>query len=303
MNEKTILICPLCRKKTNVNLEKISEYAYCTYCKLGWFKKNKVIKYDTTYYQGKSRIVSNLFIPIEKMFYFIRNSYLPKKIYDVWIDVGAGNGNYLINVKSRKKIGVEISKAGRKIMKKNKLTTMTNNDFLQKKNFRADIISFWHVLEHVDKPWQYLEASRKNLKNSGKIIIGVPNCDSFEFYMFGKYWFHLVPNFHLFQFSTKSILLLLKKSGFKVEKIDYFAIEHHLTGVLQSFINFTAKSDSVLHRLIKRRQSFSNLYIKDIFWIFFWCSLGLPFILIFWIIGAVFKKSGTLVIVASKLNS
>lgn len=291
--------CFLCNRKASENLNELENYYYCHYCNLAWIKKYKKVKYGKTYYKPKSNMASKLFSPIEIMFYKLRNSYTGSKKNKLWIDIGAGDGKYLEKVIAKNKIGVEVSRPGINIMKKNGLKTMTNEQFLNKKGLNADIISFWHVLEHVTNPWDYIRAAKRNLKNKGNIIIAVPNIESYEFKLFKKYWFHLVPKFHIWHFSPKAIELILNKEKLKIKNIDYWSIEHHLTGLLQSFINYFTHSDSVLHRLIKRGLNFSSLSFGDFFWITFWCTLGLPIVLAFWIIASITHKSGTFVIIAS----
>lgn len=292
--------CSICKKTPDSSFFGISGYRYCLKCHLGWLKRLPKTSYTESYYKGTSSVISRLFVPIAFFFYMVRKSFAKGK-KKLWIDVGAGDGGFLRTVNAQKKIGVEISLAGRKIMEKAGLETLSNNKFLKTLNLNADVISYWHVLEHVEKPWEYLEAGRKNLSKNGKIIIGVPNVDSFEFYFFRKYWFHLVPDFHLWHFSPKSMVLLLKKAGFKVDSIDYWSVEHHLTGILQSFINSTAGSDSVLHRLVKRGLNYS-LSFKDIFWSIFWLTIGFPVVFLFWVISALSKKSGTIIIVAKLIR-
>lgn len=175
---------------------------------------------------------------------------------------------------------------------------MTEKQFLNTRNLNADVISFWHVLEHVPKPWDYLSAAKHNLANDGLIVIGVPNLDCLEYHVFGNRWFH-TPKFHLWENTPHSIKLLLKKTGFCVKSIDYWSPEHHLPNVLQSFINFTAGSQGALHRFIRRGHE-DAFRPKDALWSLFWLTIGSPVVILFWMAGALFHKSGTFVVVASK---
>lgn len=289
--------CPICKKKPKDSLFGIKGYRYCSHCHLGWLKKIPKVLYTEKYYKGTSSIISKLFVPIGLLFYVIRKSFAGKGRKKLWIDVGAGDGGFLKTVGAQKKIGVEISLAGRIIMKKNGLGTLSDKEFLKASGLNADVISYWHVLEHVEKPWEYLKAGKRNLSKKGKIIIGIPNIDSYEFRYFRNYWFHLIPLYHFWHFSPRSIRLLLEEVGFKIEVIDYWSLEHHLTGILQSFINKTAGSDSVLHRLVKRGLDYSPSF-GDFFWIAFWLTIGFPIVFIFWFIGSISHKSGTIVLVA-----
>lgn len=292
-------ICPLCKGKAVSGMGNILDYWYCNECRLGRRKKICAVVYDDNYYIGKSNFASIIFNPIAQFFYFIRRLYAGLDEKNVWVDCGAGEGGFLRTVRSRKKIGVEISSSGRKMMKKIGLSTLSEREFLLSKTLHADVISFWHVIEHIEYPITYLHAAYKNLNKNGKIVIGIPNHKSFEFKFFGKYWFHLVQNYHIWHFSPESITQLLNKTGFAVDFIDNWSIEHHPTGILQSFINKSAGSDSVLHRLVKRGLNYS-LSLKDVFWSIFWLSIGLPIVLFFWIVSAILHQSGAIVVVASK---
>lgn len=292
--------CPFCKKKARSKFFGLPTYWYCTSCELAWKKHFPKTIYDETYYKGKSSLASIFFSPIAGFFYDIRRGYVGDKKFKAWIDVGAGEGGFLKTVKAQKRIGIEISRSGREMMKDAGLEALSEKEFLRMSGINADIISFWQVLEHVENPWDYLEAAKRNLKKEGVIVIGIPNFQSFEFHWARQYWFHLQPQFHLWHFSPKSLKMLLMKNGFTIESSDYWAIEHHLTGVLQSFISKTAKSkENALHRIIKRQQGSSGTKLNELLWSLFFLTIGFPIIFIFWMVGALAKKSGTMVVVAS----
>ncbi|OGH18557.1 MAG: hypothetical protein A3F31_05095 [Candidatus Levybacteria bacterium RIFCSPHIGHO2_12_FULL_38_12] len=292
--------CPLCGSRVINGMYGLSGYLMCNNCLLGWKKKLKSTEYVTEYYVGKSTLARRLFTPLQNFFYSIRQWYAGRQKKKLWIDVGAGEGGFLKTVKAKRRIGVEISSSGKKMMKESGLDTLSDKEFIRTKGLGADVISFWHVLEHVEKPEEYLDAARNNLKKGGKIIIGVPNIDSFEFKFSKQYWFHLQPQFHLWHYSPSSLKKLLQKSKFKINTIDYWSIEHHLTGVLQTFINkFSGSKENVLHRLVKRSAGGSKVRLGDIFWSGFFLTLGAPIIVLFWTIGSIFRRSGTIVVVAS----
>lgn len=296
--------CVFCKQKPKSSFFGLSPYWYCANCNVAWIKKVPKVEYGDTYYKGKSSLMQKLFIPVADFFYGVRRAYAGDKKKSVWVDVGAGEGGFLKTVDAKKRIGVEVSDSGRKMMEDTGLLTLTDKTFLKSKGIGADVISFWHMLEHVENPWDYLKAAKNNLKKGGQIVIGVPNLDSYEFNFSRGYWFHLQPQFHLWHFSTNSLRLLLEQSGFKIKKIDTWSVEHHLTGVLQSFINKYSKSkENVLHKIVKRGTGKSPVILKDIVWAVFWMSIGSPIILGFWIAGSIMKKSGTIVVTATPKNT
>lgn len=287
--------CPLCKKK-GYDIDNLPLHLYCRSCKFAWLKKYPKPSYEENYYKGGSGVASKLFFPIALFFNILRSSYVGYDRKQLWIDVGAGDGSFLKTVRSENKIGVDISLSARRIMKKCGISTMTDRQFINARKLNADVISFWHMLEHVSNPLDYLKAAKHNLSSKGLLVIGLPSIDCLEYHLFGNSWFH-TPKFHLWENSPHSISILLKKTGFKIKSIDYWSLEHHLPNVLQSFINFSAGSQGALHRLIRRGHD-STFTGKDAFWSLFWLTLGLPVILLYWVIGALTQKSSTIVVVS-----
>lgn len=288
------MLCQICNSR-KVNRLEVGDYFWCGNCKTAWQGRKSKSKYREEYFSGQSRLAALFFAPIAYFFYKLREFYAGSNV-GYWVDVGAGDGEFLKSVRAKKKLAVEYSKVARELLSKKGIEVISEQDFLGKKGMGASIISFWHVLEHIDKPWIYLTAARENLAEDGRVIIGVPNIDSFEFKIFGEAWFHFEPRYHLWHFSFNSLALMLEKEGLKVTKADYFAPEHHLTGLVQSLVNATSGTQNVLHNLVKRKVN--KMSAQGLFISFFWLTLGLPMVLMWWMIASIFKKSGAFVIVA-----
>ena len=292
-------VCQIC-KSEEISSSEIDGYWFCKDCHATWLIHQPRVSYGKNYYKSGSNIAATLFSPIAYGLYLLRQLYVGFTMKNLWIDVGAGDGGFLKTTRASRKIGVEVSVAGRKTMEEKGLETMTETKFLKTKGLKADVISFWHVLEHTKHPWKLLVAAEKNLSFGGKVVVGIPNVDSLEFAWFGRRWFHFQYPFHFWHLSPKSISKLLKNSGFRVEKIDYWSPEHHLAGVLQSFINRFADNENVLQKILKRKNQGVALTGKDVFWSLFWLTVGFPIVILYWVLGSVLHKSGTIVIVAVK---
>lgn len=263
-------------------------------------KKNTLTgNYSKEYYLGSSKAAARILSIFYNLFYFERRRLIDRDL-QLWIDVGAGDGSFLQTVTAKKKIGVEISTSGRLMMQKKSINVLTPNQFLKSKKLDADVISFWHSLEHISNPKKYLLASFRNLNKNGNLIIGIPNIDSLEFLFFKDDWFHLAPKYHLWHFSPSSITYLLNDCGFTVKKIDYFSFEHHFAGLIQSAINKTSGSSDILHKLFKRKSNLSAFSLKDRMWCFFWFTFGLPILIIFFCVAVLTKRSGTIIVLATK---
>ncbi|MHB1456389.1 MAG: class I SAM-dependent methyltransferase [Armatimonadota bacterium] len=60
-----------------------------------------------------------------------------------------------------------------------------------------DVITFWHVVEHLTDPWLVLKAAVRNLKIGGWLIIAMPNPESIQFQVFKQFWAHVDAPRHL----------------------------------------------------------------------------------------------------------
>jgi SAM-dependent methyltransferase len=84
-----------------------------------------------------------------------------------------------------------------------------------------DVVTLWDVIEHLPAPISTLCQIAGLLKDDGILVFETPNIDGLFprwSYPVGKwmdYWPHPTPPGHLFQFSKKTIRLLLKEAGFR----------------------------------------------------------------------------------------
>ena len=140
------------------------------------------------------------------------------------LDFGCGWGNFLLNLRSAKSLsGVELRRECltkiSKFKKKIKIKTNINDH-----KMKFDVITMFHVLEHIPNQIITLKLLKKKLKKNGKIVIEVPHAKDFllhfdelkEFKNFTFWSEHLV--LHTFA----SLKIMLKKAGFQNIKIRYF---------------------------------------------------------------------------------
>jgi len=140
------------------------------------------------------------------------------------LDFGCGWGGFLKNVKNYKSLsGVELRNECSNYIRKNikKIDISNNINFFGKK---FDIITMFHVLEHIPYQTKTLKLLKSKLKNKGKIIIEVPHAEDFlilqkelkEFKNF-TFWSE-----HLILHTYNSLKYILLKSGFKSVNIQYY---------------------------------------------------------------------------------
>ncbi|MBC6401690.1 MAG: class I SAM-dependent methyltransferase [Ekhidna sp.] len=148
---------------------------------------------------------------IRKKFKLLRKYFSGKKL----LDYGCGTGDFL-NYVSRKNLqtfGYEPSKVVQEILKIKKINFVTN---LKVEKAQYDIITAWHVIEHVPKPKKAIKLLRKKLTDSGTLFIAVPNIKSFDADYYQENWAGYDVPRHLYHFSRESFGRLIEKTKLKI---------------------------------------------------------------------------------------
>ncbi len=137
------------------------------------------------------------------------------------LDIGCGLG-YLLSALNENydKYGIESSEFATNYVKKNFTDiNIKNGDYksIGVFNKKFDVISLYHVIEHLKNPPEAIELIYKFLKNDGILIIGTPNTDSLVAKAFGKNFRHFTYD-HTCLYGKYSLTKLLTKNKFKVFK-------------------------------------------------------------------------------------
>jgi len=135
------------------------------------------------------------------------------------LDVGAGTGDFLSVAKNNgwQTIGVEPSEKAKEIAKNKGVSFVDQTSELENHSF--DVISMWHVLEHVPDLDKQIKELKRLLKPTGTLIIAVPNFKSFDAKHYGKFWAAYDVPIHFWHFSKTAIKLLFEKEAMQLEKI------------------------------------------------------------------------------------
>ena len=131
------------------------------------------------------------------------------------LDVGAGTGDFLKVCKNNnwKVLGIEPSLDARKIAEKKGIHLKEN--LLAVSNQKFDVITLWHVLEHVEDLKDTIKKLNSLLKPEGRIVIAVPNYKSYDAKFYKEHWAAFDVPRHLWHFSQTSI----QKLFFEVEMV------------------------------------------------------------------------------------
>jgi len=214
----------------------------------------------------------------EKLYHIVKQKALRDKIKLIEgfqpgkgniLDIGAGTGDFLVMAKSKgwEIVGLEPSPKAKASAQAKGVIFL--EELSQMPDRSADIITMWHVLEHVPDVENQIAELKLILKPGGTIIIAVPNFKSYDAQYYGKHWAAYDVPRHLWHFSKTSIKLLFGKQGMELIKVlpmkfDSFYVsllsEKYKTGKM-NFINgfFTG-----LRSNLKATQNFeysSHIYV------------------------------------------
>ena len=193
---------------------------------------------------------------LDKVYQIVKNTTLKRKLKLIdsfktssknILDVGSGTGDFLKVCKNNSwsVFGVEPNLDARNIAAKKGITLQENLSEL--KNIQFDVITLWHVLEHVENLSETIFLINKMLAENGKIVIAVPNFKSDDANYYKDFWAAFDVPRHLWHFSQKSIHLLFENENMTIEKIlpmkfDSFYVsmlsEKYKTGKLNFLIGF-----------------------------------------------------------------
>ncbi len=138
--------------------------------------------YDLADYQPHNLSESSFF---DRLYGFIRNrnSVNKRKLIQKYVksgnilDIGCGTGDFLSEMKSAEWSikGMETAPEARKIAETKDIEVL---DELWKVEDNFDVITMWHVLEHVHRVENLFENIKRLLKPGGYLILAVPNIES-----------------------------------------------------------------------------------------------------------------------------
>ena len=153
------------------------------------------------------------------------------------LDFGCGAGGFLMMAKdyASKVAGVEKQDALRVLFKEKNLDIFDNPDEIHDK---FDVITMFHVLEHLPDPKSVIKELLNKLKDDGKLIIEVPNEDDalLSLYACKKFADFTHWSCHLYSFNRKTLKKLLEDTGVKVNYIKLvqrYGFANHLYWLLR----------------------------------------------------------------------
>ena len=213
--------------------------------------------YPSTVSAGWWRIVRRVLLWPDKTLRELKGRYpLPWRGEGKVLDVGSGSGG---NVKALQDqgwdpYGIEISEVAaahaRELVTGNIHTGTLESAPFPPQSF--DLVFMSHSLEHLPSPVDALRRIHRLLKDDGLLAISVPNVNSLEFKLFGRWWFPLDPPRHFYHFDKSSLSGILAQAGFRLHRFRTGVSAIFLMASLDRIWKHWFQKDVPLRKLIDR---------------------------------------------------
>jgi SAM-dependent methyltransferase len=232
--------CPLCKSGLFLNTKNIIDHAVskesfiickCTTCHILFTNPRPTSNHISRYYdfpeyyshndslKGLTQLIYQLIrkITINQKIKLL-NNLNPKK--GKLLDFGCGTGEFIYQAKKKgwTVTGIEPNQKARQQAKAKLDHGIYKNLGLLKKDDRFDIITLFHVIEHIHDLRKVMKKLISHLKSSAYIIIAIPNPDSFDANIYKEDWAGWDIPRHLYHFGTESIKSF--QDNFDLEIID-----------------------------------------------------------------------------------
>lgn len=227
-----VLTCPICHHEKHESLHRVAhgDLMSCGKCQVVFFTPMPTAKELETFYNNGyhdnfskstmagSSFAKNRYIALEELL----KAHLPSFV-DVpnksLLDIGCGTGNFL-EVAQQAGWRISGTELGQDAVER---ATQRLGDCIFQGDISAldlpsdsyDLITSYHVVEHLLDPVKKLQHCYRLLSSKGALFVETPNISSIGARIRGAKWSHIIPPEHIVYFSPSSLRFALHEAGFE----------------------------------------------------------------------------------------
>ena len=237
---ETLSACPICKhteltsfltcKDYTVSQEDFSIVA-CKNCGFRFTNPRPREEAIGRYYQSENYISHSNTKKglVDKVYHLVRNYTLKSKLNLLnslgtkskkLLDIGCGTGMFIKVCQDNgwQVTGVEPDEGVRQLATDQTKTEIESTIWELDQSAKYDVITMWHVLEHVHQLEKYTLWLSQHLNPNGKLVIAVPNLESLDAQTYKEKWAAYDVPRHLYHFRQQDIKHLFELRDFKIEQ-------------------------------------------------------------------------------------
>jgi SAM-dependent methyltransferase len=200
-------------------------------------KQQKVSVWDRVYLLARTYM-------LQKKRHCIERLKAPGRL----LDVGCGTGEFLKQMQDHgwQVAGFEKDESAASFGRDRYALDIKNGDLLDAAidSHSFDVITLWHVLEHLYHPKATLAKMSNILKDDGILLIAVPNITSYDANVYGSDWVALDSPRHLWHFTPGTMALLCAGAGLFIARYRQMPLDAYFNCLMSARIRSSRRSAS-----------------------------------------------------------
>jgi SAM-dependent methyltransferase len=170
------------------------------------------------------------------------------------LDVGASYG-WMVEVGLElglDSLGIEPGEAAARPDVRSRIVRTSLADYAARADRRFDLVTIWHVLEHLPEPAEAMSQMRRLLKDDGRLVVAVPNAEGNmdraalmlrrvlgSSRLMNELWYFHNANMHFFYYTPLALATLLRRAGlaqeagYVMEAFDWRTIHQRAAGTVR----------------------------------------------------------------------
>lgn len=232
--------CPICSGEETTEFMKSKDFSVsgesftivsCNTCGFKFTNPRPCESIIGNYYKSESYVshsATNRGL-VNKIYHIVRRYTLAKKVALInrlavgrkLLDIGSGTGHFLAKAKQKgwEVTGLEPDSDARKLAEEVNGVALSDITTLNKLNTKFDIITLWHVLEHVYHLERDSATIASLLSDNGRLVIAVPNPESFDAKHYHEFWAAYDLPIHLYHFRKEDIIRLFDRFELELAEV------------------------------------------------------------------------------------